>query len=536
LIDLEALQRALHQLQAISPTKNGLVQLTSIRAVALACQHPLQDFLLKISKFEKRLGTFNAANNGWRSLARKMQFRVLFKDDIEQLRLTLASHVATLNLLLMTQAVNSISVAENDRDRLASGLERKILRNRQLLGRVNHLIDGSSRVQQEIGNQLEDQSAILNKLEKRADETLQHLHGQQALIKDIQASASQAHDNTESILGTMTELLVFATSGIMNLRQITKQLATMIRICSKFTVEMRTAMSKLMELFFDLQTALQRLDHSIPARLYLPTVQFTTALGESMALPYQLCQQWKTFRELLAVIFIDKPGKTRVDTGRYLIMNARGGRLLAEGSWQHAVKQDDHLSMSIVLDDLAATDGTCPFPACKASVEAAKVTNGGRACGVCGRWSALTPLAPAKRPNMPTQASSNTGSTDQEVEELVHTADEEDIELYRQVHVQFFPTVEMERRVVNNLLTKEDQLRRAVANWNEASVQMLLENGANIEAEDAFGGAALHWAVVRLLLEKGADIESKNDYSMTPLHWAAINSHEAVVRVGQDSH
>ena len=67
-------------------------------------------------------------------------------------------------------------------------------------------------------------------------------------------------------------------------------------------------------------------------------------------------------------------------------------------------------------------------------------------------------------------------------------------------------------------------------------MQMLLENGANIEAEDAFGGAALHWAVVRLLLEKGADIESKNDYSMTPLHWAAINSHEAVVRVGQDSH
>ncbi|RYP45980.1 hypothetical protein DL768_007762 [Monosporascus sp. mg162] len=317
LIELEALDRALRKLQTLRPGKHELFQLTSIRATALACQRPLQDFLAKISKFESRLGTFNTANNRWKGLPRKMQFRIMFKEDVIQLRSALASYVATINLLLMT--------------------------------------------------------------------------GQEASIQEIQAISNYTQDQTKSILATVTEVLALITSGLMHLRQITKQLHKMIRICTTFTAEMRTAMSKLMELFFSLQTVLQRIDRNLPTRLYLPTVQLTTALGETMALPYQLCQQWTTFTELLRVIFLDKPGKSRVDRGKYLIMNARGGRLLVEDSWQHAVKQDDHLSMSIVLDELAARPGSCPFPTCRASTEGVEIENGGRTCGRCGRWSLLTP-------------------------------------------------------------------------------------------------------------------------------------------------
>jgi len=147
-----------------------------------------------------------------------MQFRTLFKDDVEQLRLTLASHVATINLLLMTQAIGSISVAEDDRDRLALGLERKILRNRQLLGNVNHRIGTSLERQQEIGARLRDQSSVLNKLGKKADETVQQLHGQEASIHEIQTVTNHTQGQTESIFTTVTKVLAIVTSGLMHLR------------------------------------------------------------------------------------------------------------------------------------------------------------------------------------------------------------------------------------------------------------------------------------------------------------------------------
>lgn len=420
----------------------------SIRATALACQKPLQDFLAKISKFESRLGTFNAAKNRWKGLPRKMQFRTMFKEDVKQLRSALASHVATINLLLMTQTVASILAAEDDRDHLASSLESKILWHRRHLEDVNGRIEKSLERQQGIKSQLRDQSSVLDELGKKADETHQQLSSQAASIQGIQTITNHTKGQTKSILATVTEILALVTSGAMHLRQIIKQLHMLFRLCNTFTAETRTAMSKLMELFHSLQTTLQRIDCSLPMRLYPPIVQFTTALGgEPMALPYELCQQWTTFKELLRVIFLDKPGKARVDMGKYLIMNARGGRLLAKGSWQHAVKQDDHLSMSIVLDELAARAGSCPFPTCQATTEGVEVENGGRTCRKCGRWSLLKPPDSShiklKRTRTPadedtdsdTDSESLSDSNNGAEEDARPIEDNEDIELYRQIQV-----------------------------------------------------------------------------------------------------
>jgi len=63
LLELEALSRALHQLQTFEPTKHELLQLSASRATALTCQQPLEDFLAKISSFEGRLDTLNVKNN-----------------------------------------------------------------------------------------------------------------------------------------------------------------------------------------------------------------------------------------------------------------------------------------------------------------------------------------------------------------------------------------------------------------------------------------------------------------------------------------
>jgi len=430
LIELEAIQRALGRLHTLRPAKHELVQLMSIQATALACQKPLQEFLEKISKFESRLGTFHSANNKWKGLPRRMQFRTMYKDDVEQLRLALASHMSTINLLLMTQAVASITIAEDDRERLASGLESRILAQRRLLKQINGHAMASVVQLKETRTELEDQSYLLKDLGGKADETCGRLIEQEQQIGHIRAATDHIRHRSNSILATVTEVLTLVTAGLMHLRDITQQLHKMIQVCVTFTEEMRTTMAKLVQLFTALQPVLQRIDNNLATRLYLPTVQFTTALGEKMALPFQLCQQWTTFTELVKVIFLDKPGQFRVDMGSFIIQNAHG-RILDKESWQHAVQQDDHLSMSLVLDNLTSNDDICPFTACGGTLGDVETESGGQTCRKCARWTKWFPIGEADC-DMISVTRLSCSDSQQCVEAKA------DLELYHRVHVKEF--------------------------------------------------------------------------------------------------
>jgi hypothetical protein len=80
----------------------------------------------------------------------------MYKADVKELRLILGSHVATINLLLMTQTVGSITAAENDRERLACGLEMKTIAHRRLLEDVQDQVEVSLDQQLETMSQLRE--------------------------------------------------------------------------------------------------------------------------------------------------------------------------------------------------------------------------------------------------------------------------------------------------------------------------------------------------------------------------------------------
>ncbi len=69
-------------------------------------------------------------------------------------------------------------------------------------------------------------------------------------------------------------------------------------------------------------------------------------------------------------------------------------------------------------------------------------------------------------------------------------------------------------------------------------VQLLLEKGANVEAEDYLRRTPLlqaaengHEAIARLLLKKGADVEANDYIGRTPLSWAIEKGQEAIVQL-----
>ena len=69
-------------------------------------------------------------------------------------------------------------------------------------------------------------------------------------------------------------------------------------------------------------------------------------------------------------------------------------------------------------------------------------------------------------------------------------------------------------------------------------MEMLLENGANIDAQLGNGGTALHLATLRreerlvsVLLDNGADIQVKDNHGMTALGLSSIFGHKSIQRV-----
>lgn len=68
----------------------------------------------------------------------------MYNDVVKELRTTLVAQVTTINLLLMTEVVSSIVVAEEDQSKDLTSLESKNLKNRELLHSVQFSRSGSA--------------------------------------------------------------------------------------------------------------------------------------------------------------------------------------------------------------------------------------------------------------------------------------------------------------------------------------------------------------------------------------------------------
>jgi ankyrin repeat protein len=77
----------------------------------------------------------------------------------------------------------------------------------------------------------------------------------------------------------------------------------------------------------------------------------------------------------------------------------------------------------------------------------------------------------------------------------------------------------------------------AAKSGNRDAIRTLLDQGANVDAADADGTTALHWASYRddvesadLLIKAGAAVNAANDLGATPLWTASLNGSDAMVR------
>lgn len=73
---------------------------------------------------------------------------------------------------------------------------------------------------------------------------------------------------------------------------------------------------------------------------------------------------------MLAVAFVDKQGAWRIGRGLYSISHKRLGVPLNPIYWENAVRENDELTMSMIIPEHVSEASSCPWTSCGASLEA----------------------------------------------------------------------------------------------------------------------------------------------------------------------
>lgn len=103
LVELEALEGALSGINGLHPAIKDQPRLEALRAAVMVCQRQLQDFLIKMAKFDKALGIEEGEGKGHRQVGDRVLWATVFRNDVKELRATLEMQLLTVSLLMSLQ-------------------------------------------------------------------------------------------------------------------------------------------------------------------------------------------------------------------------------------------------------------------------------------------------------------------------------------------------------------------------------------------------------------------------------------------------
>ncbi|KIM99853.1 hypothetical protein OIDMADRAFT_125485 [Oidiodendron maius Zn] len=147
-LELYGLQRALDELEHLRPGPGQEVAVNSVKAAALMCRYPLEEFQANLKRYQLLLqhGHHRKLDvvEGW---VRKVQWNISMPDEVQKLRAYIAAHVGSLNMRLLTLGLTTVIVAQaeaSERDSLIQneldGQRRIVNENTAKVGTIYTLI------------------------------------------------------------------------------------------------------------------------------------------------------------------------------------------------------------------------------------------------------------------------------------------------------------------------------------------------------------------------------------------------------------
>ncbi|KAL3421762.1 hypothetical protein PVAG01_05918 [Phlyctema vagabunda] len=376
MIELEGLDRALKFVAAIQPDQSNLHHIDAIRGMALSCQIPLQQFLLKIQKYESYLGPFPASSSISRS-TKKAKWAVYVAGQVESLRAVVAAKVVSINLLLNVQISGAISKIE------------PAIREER-----NHLLSEILQVRQSMSEMKQDSRKTQSDASKAAESAQTAAISHEAALSSIN---SKLNKSMEDVLGGLERLSTSARSvetTVLNLRDTGQQI---LQFIGDFPREIRDLLQKIIRTNLQLYYLILRSQNNIakvPTMLLESNILFEDALGRTQTLPYEWFRHWDTFEGLLKTEFKGIPGESNVLGGSYHLLDTKNrGQIIRKEDWSHRVTPGSTVLMSMIMTQLRLRRGVCPRPSCNTMSFHAATSDPTISCSNCGlHYSLMTGL------------------------------------------------------------------------------------------------------------------------------------------------
>ncbi|KAI7762228.1 hypothetical protein LZL87_006623 [Fusarium oxysporum] len=289
--------------------------LEQIRAIVIYCAQPLQSMADKMRTKETSLGHFKTTRS-LSSIGTRLHWSMVGLSDVEELRKTVMSQMAAINVLLNDQH-QTFCIAV-PRSRGYSVTDDRETRKYYGRPRIQHL-------------EYYIQNPNCNRF-FGANEINQNL-------TSIEQSMRHMKLKTERGTAVVRRQAAFITRHaelLFNLMEDMKKLFV-LRMLLDIRVQLNHIISAIIE--------------AIPLHLTLDIVRLDDVHGESWALPLQACRTWESFREILQfVVYVNEsPGAKYITHNLFAVAQAKTGKEVDQEIWETMIKPGFHLEQGVVL-------------------------------------------------------------------------------------------------------------------------------------------------------------------------------------------
>ncbi|KAH7556630.1 hypothetical protein BM1_06064 [Bipolaris maydis] len=342
-VELDLLQHTLkHVIQTQTDDQDNKQIHEQIRAIVNHCHQPLQAFIDKLLSKERSLGHYRTARLN--DVGIRMKWSMVTQKDVEELRKVMLSEMAAINMLLSVQQLTNLrrlSARSIDSRQSSDAILNK---TSMILNLVHNLPDSIANIHLEIARNGEQQI-------RRDTQMTQTVAGLTSQVTEIFV---QGKNSMEMMRSSKARIL----REVARLHSVLNDLRKLLHVFSKYSKDMLEAISQNTRMLLDIASHMKgiaRAIESIPLHLSVDIIRLDDALGESWGLPFQACQTWNSFTDILKVVVYgnQRPGLDYIVRGQFQLTFAKTGRSIGQPHrWDSTIRPGAHIKQAMVISDL----------------------------------------------------------------------------------------------------------------------------------------------------------------------------------------
>ncbi|WJG35579.1 uncharacterized protein FOBCDRAFT_241270 [Fusarium oxysporum Fo47] len=304
---LDILRGTLERILSLEPECDAEREtLEQIRAIVIYCAQPLQ------------------------SMADKM--RTKETTDVQELRQTVVSQMAAINVLLILQQQRLTLQFQATCTAQSMAIEKHAI---AMAGHASDILNIASKTQTAIG-------ALEVSTGMRAKTYSEHINEIYESLKAMERNMRHMTLKSERGTAVVHHQANFITRHAKTLFHLMQDIKRLFFLCISLPKNnARQLTSK------HIISAIE----VIPLHLTLDIVRLNDVHGESWALPLQTCRTWESFKEILQFVVYanERPGAKCITHNLFATAQAKTGKKVDQETWETMIEPGFHLEQAVVL-------------------------------------------------------------------------------------------------------------------------------------------------------------------------------------------